>query len=50
VWGSDREDEEEEGSWKPAAGAASSTLAASDRTRVGKLLVSLASVYALEYA
>jgi hypothetical protein len=39
------------GTWKPAAGAGSSTLTANDRTRlVGKLLVSLARVCALEYA
>jgi hypothetical protein len=41
------EDEEGEGSWKPAARAAPSTLASVDRTRVGKLLVSLAGVCAL---
>ena len=32
------EDEEGEGRWKPAAGAAPSTLASADRTRVGKVV------------
>ena len=32
------EDEEGEGRWKPAAGAATSTLASADRTRVGKVV------------
>ena len=37
--GSGLEDEEGEGRWKPAAGAAPSTLAsAADRTRVGKVV------------
>ena len=46
------EDEEGEGIWKPAAGVGSLTLAADgDRKRLdlGKLLVSLARVCALEY-
>jgi hypothetical protein len=38
AWDSGLEDEEGEGSWKPAEGAAPSTLGNTDRTRVGKVV------------
>ena len=38
AWDSGLEDEEGEGRWKPVAGAAPSTLASADRTRVSKVV------------